>query len=301
MTDTGSHPIRWSGLGRRVRDAAAAVLLGAASVTAALAQDAATLKARHAELREKLADNAFQRPLYLESVQNSGDLKGEIYAVVDTPFTAAGPALQGIDHWCDILILHLNVKYCSPSTKQPASGLSLVVGRKFDQPIDDGYRVEFDYRLAAATADYLRVELNAADGPLGTHDYRIVLEAVPLDARRSFLHMSYSYAYGFAARMAMQSYLATVGRDKVGFSVVGQQDGKPVHVGNVRGVVERNTMRYFLAIESYLTACELPAAAQLDRRLNDWFDSSERYPLQLHEVERNDYLEMKHREVARQK
>ncbi len=267
----------------------------------ARAQDAAALKARHAELRESLAHNVFGRPLHLESTQNSGDLKGEVYAVVEQPFATVGPALQGIDHWCDILILHLNVKFCSPSAQRPAGGLTLVVGRKFDQPIDDAYRVEFDYRLAAATPDYLRVQLNADEGPLGTRNYRIVLEAVPLDGRQSFLHMSYSYAYGFAARMAMETYLATVGRDKVGFSITGQKDGKPVHVGNVRGVVERNTMRYFLAIESFLAAYELPPAAQLAKRLDDWFDGSERYPLQLHEIERNDYLQMKRREVARQK
>ncbi len=266
----------------------------------AQAQDAATLKARHAELADKLAHNAFQRPLWLESTQSSGDLKSEVYAVVETPFAAAGPALQGVGHWCDILILHLNVKYCGPSV-QRANGLTLVVGRKFDQAIDDGYRVGFDYQLAASTPDYLRVQLSADEGPLSTRNYRIALEAVPLDARRSFLHMSYAYGYGFAARIAMESYLATVGRDKVGFSVVGEKDGKPVYIGNVRGVLERNTMRYFLAIESYLAALDQPASAQLDRRLNDWFASCERYPLQLHEMERADYLEMKHREVARQK
>ena len=267
---------------------------------AARAQDAVTLKARHAELKDKLADNAFQQPLWIESTQTSGALKGEVYAVVETPFATVAPALQGTAHWCDILILHLNVKYCSPSATAPANGLALVVGRKFDQPIEDAYRVEFEYTPVASTANYLQVQLGAENGPLGTRDYRIVLEAIPLDARQSFLHMSYAYAYGFAARLAMESYLATIGRDKVGFSVVGQKDGKPVYIGNVRGVVERNTMRYYLAIAAYLDAYGTPPPAQIDKRLNDWFTSSERYPLQLHEMERKDYLEMKHREVQRQ-
>jgi hypothetical protein len=34
-------------------------------------------------------------------------------------------------------------------------------------------------------------------------------EAAPLDARRTFVHMSYLYAYGMPARVAMQGYLAT--------------------------------------------------------------------------------------------
>ena len=73
------------------------------------------------------------------------------------------------------------------------------------------------------------------------------------------MHLSYSYDYGVAARVAMQGYLATIGRDKVGFSVVGTQaDGQPVYIGGTRGVVERNTMRYYLAIEAYLGALSLP-------------------------------------------
>jgi hypothetical protein len=113
--------------------------------------------------------------------------------------------------------------------------------------------------------------------------------------------MSYSYAYGMAARMAMQGYLATVGRDKFGFSITGKSDvGKPVYIDGVRGVVERNTMRYYLAIEAYLGALSTPPADQTEKRLRDWFDAVERYPQQLHELDRNEYLDMKRREVQRQ-
>lgn len=39
------------------------------------------------------------------------------------------------------------------------------------------------------------------------------------------MHLSYSYGYGMAGRMAMQAYLATAGADKVGFSLVRQEGG----------------------------------------------------------------------------
>jgi hypothetical protein len=146
--------------------------------------------------------------------------------------------------------------------------------------------------------DYLRVVLNAAAGPLGTSRYRIVLEMVPLDSGNSFLHLSYAYAQGGAARWATQLYLATVGRAKVGFSVVGRRaDDQPIHIGGARGVIERNAMRFYLAIEAYLGA---PAARQSEQRLSDWFAAVERYPLQLHELERDDYLRMKRVEIQRQ-
>ena len=265
----------------------------------ALAQDAEALRARHAELRDALANNQFARPLHLESTQNSGELKGDVYAVVEQPFAVVGLALQGMAHWCDLLILHLNVKSCAWTAKPDV--LSLHVGRKFDQPLTDTHRIDFNYRLAAASADYLHVQLGAESGPMSTRNYRLALEAVPIDARRSFVHMSYAYAYGMAARIAVQAYLATAGRDKVGFSVVGKDaDGKPLYVDNVRGVVERNTMRYYLAIEAYLGAYGAPLPEQLDKRLNDWFNATERYPRQLREMGRSEYLEMKRREVQRQ-
>jgi hypothetical protein len=126
------------------------------------------------------------------------------------------------------------------------------------------------------------------------------VEAIPLDAQHSFLHMSYAYGYGFAARMAMQGYLSTVGSGKVGFSVVGQRDGQPVYVDNVRGVVERNTMRYYLAVDAYLDSLSAPPQERQERRLRQWFAATERYARQLHEVDQADYLAMKRKEIARQ-
>jgi len=73
-------------------------------------------------------------------------------------------------------------------------------------------------------------------------------------------------------------------------------DGRPTYVGGVRGLVERNTMRYYLAIDDYVAA---PAPAQLEQRLDTWFDATERYPRQLHEMEKPEYLAMKRDEARR--
>lgn len=276
-------------------------LFALAAVLPAHAQDGAALQARHAVLSQSLANNPFHRPLHLESNESPLALRGDVYAQVEQPFSVVAQALQGMDHWCDILILHLNVKHCHGSRPHSGDTLNLAVGRKSDQPLAEAFHFQFAYRVLAARPDYLQVALDSNAGPLGTSDYRIALEVVPLGAQRSFLHLSYSYAYGRAAQLAMQGYLATLGRDKVGFSVVGSKaDGQPVYVGSTRGVIERNTMRYYLAVEAYLGALSAPPAQQLDKRLNDWHTSVERYPLQLHELERREYLEMKHKEVRRQ-
>ena len=265
----------------------------------ASAQDANALRAKNVTLHEKYANNQFGRPLVLESTQSSGDLRGDVYTVVEHPFATVQQALQSIDHWCDILILHLNVKRCraNPATKV----LSLNVGRKFNQPIEDAYELEFTWRLAAAAPEYLLVQLSAEDGPLSTKNYRIQVEAIPIDAKKSVIHMSYAYGYGFAARMAMQTYLATVGRNKVGFSTTGRNaEGQPIHVGGVLGLLERNTMRYYLAIDAYLGAYGLPPGEQFEKRIRDWYASTERYAPQLHEMDQAEYLDMKRKEMRRQ-
>ena len=142
----------------------------------ALAQDAATLKARHAALTGQLADNPFKRPLVLESVEASGELKGEVYAVIERPFATISQSLTSAEQWCDVLILHLNVKHCKASKATPPI-LSVSLGRKFDQPLEDAYKADFVYKTGAADPDYFNVQMTAASGPLGTRNYRLGLEA----------------------------------------------------------------------------------------------------------------------------
>jgi hypothetical protein len=259
------------------------------------------LRERFLAVSQRAVDNPFREPVYLKSSQASGRLQGEIYAMVGHPFDKVRQAVATSDNWCRILILHLNVKYCRASNLGARQVLDVGIGRKFDQPLADAHWARFHFRSTATGKDYLALELRAPTGPMGTRDYRIVVEAAPLDAGRSVVHMTYSYAYSATARWAMQTYLATLGNGKVGFSVVGRErDGQPKHVGGVLGIIERNTMRYYLAIEAYLGVHALPPPQQLRKSLEDWFSATERYALQLHEVERSAYLEMKLREAQRQ-
>jgi hypothetical protein len=260
---------------------------------------AAGLQAKYSELRERLGNNQFRKPLYLESGETPDSVMGDMYAVIDQPFATAAAALNSPADWCEILILHINTKYCRAS--DDGSTLNMSIGAKYDQPLERAHPVKFVYQAAARSTDYLQVRLAAAEGPLSTRDYRIILEAIPADEGRTFIHLSYSYGFGLVGRLAMQAYLGTTGRNKVGFTVAGKQgDGQPLYIGGMRGVAERNTMRYYLAIEAFLGALSVPPQARLDKRLRDWFAASERYPRQLHEMEQAEYLEMKHKEVLRQ-
>jgi hypothetical protein len=279
---------------------AAACAIGFGSLHA-LADDAAGLRARHSELREQLAHNNFQRAIYIDSAQNGDNLKGDVYAVLDHPFSLVSGELKDPENWCDILILPFNTKYCHAVSRDSGPSLMVRIGRKFDQPVQDAYKLDFSYRGVAATPEYFESRLASKEGPVGTRDYRITISAVPLDDKHTFMHLSYAYGYGLAGKVAMQAYLSTVGADKVGFSVTGKDaNGQPIYMGGVRGAVERNAMRYYLAIDAYLDSLAAPQGQRVERRIQNWFNATEKYPRQLREMDRPTYVAMKRNEVERQ-
>ncbi len=262
-------------------------------------QGPAALLEKHAELATQLAGSPYHRPLYLESAETSSMVNGNAYAVLDSPFAAVSATLKSPKRWCDVMILHINTKFCQATSDTSPSVLKVNIGKKTEQELADAFALEFAFRLASASPTYLSAQLNADQGPLGTSNYRIDLRAVPLPDGKTFMHLRYSYGYGMAGKMAMQGYLATLGRGKVGFTQVGQ-DGKQAYVTGMRGAVERNTMRYYLAIEAYLASTSRPADQQFNARLDHWFNATEQYARQLHEVDKASYLVMKKNEYQRQ-
>jgi hypothetical protein len=280
---------------------------------AAVADSAApaALRARFDLRTDKLIYNQFRRPLTMDSKEGADTVSGEIHAIATHPFASARAALIQPAEWCELLLLHLNTKYCRAGVEGTKTLLHVNIGAKHDQSLIESYRVDFDYEVAASRADYFQVNLSAEHGPMGTRGYRIALEATPAPEGKTYLHLSYSYSYGVAGRIAMLAYLASAGRDKVGFSLVGKDAGNEAgtqdggkqggFVGGMRGVVERNTMRYYLAIEAYLGALSVTGPARQEKSLRDWFAAVERFPRQLHEMESADYLAMKRREYSRQR
>jgi hypothetical protein len=275
------------------------VLLSPSGAFAAASNHAAALEARHESLQQQLNSSPFGRPVVLESSDSDERPQGDVYAVVRYPFAAVKNALGRPAAWCDVMMMQTNVKRCTPGDQGKALSVGFV--RKSEQTADDAQMIDFQLATDTAAADYMALKMSADRGPLGTSNYSLALEAAPLDAQRTFLHLSYAYSNGLSARLATNAYLATSGRDKVGFSVVGHdQAGHPTYVAGLRGIAERNTMRYYLAIEALLAAAALPPAQQPERRLEHWAAAVERYPRQLKEMERADYLALKRRDLGLQ-
>ena len=275
--------------------------LGVVFAAAPESSTGAALLAKYTSLADRLQQNSYQRPLYLDSTESGTDIEGDIYAVVDYPFATVNAGLNDPENWCDVLSLHLNTKYCRAAPENSKTVLHVSIGNKYSQPLADAYPLEFTYRVTASTAKYLEIQLSAEKGPMGTRNYRIQLQAIPLTNGRTFLHMTYFYAYGWAGRIAMKTYLATLGSSKIGFTIAGRQyNGQPEYIRGMRGLVERNAMRYYLAIDAYLAAAPAAPAQQLQKRLQSWFTATEQYPRQLHEMDRTSYIDMKLKEHLRQ-
>src|SRR6185295_16236855 len=148
-------------------------------VDAAAGTPAARLGAKYITLKGELDHSQFRRPIHLDSAETKDSVSGEIFALLDAPFATVGEVLDKPANWCDILLLHLNNKFCSPATNTRGTLLHVVVGSKSEQALKDAYPLDFAYRVSAKTPEYLQVDLEAAQGPLSTRNYRIVLEATP--------------------------------------------------------------------------------------------------------------------------
>ena len=159
----------------------------------AAADPATALRARYVALSEALETSTIQKGLYVESTDSSHSPRGDAYAIVTYPFATVAAAFTTPAILCESLILHLNVQFCRASSGDASPALSVALGKKTNQPLEDTYRIELNFNAETASADFLRIELSAKEGPLGTGNYLIAMELVSLDEQRAFMHIRYAY------------------------------------------------------------------------------------------------------------
>jgi hypothetical protein len=256
---------------------------------------------KYRRIEAKLADNSFGIPVYLESSEEHNTLSVDVYGIVEYPFAAVRNILQTPENWCDIAPLHINIKACTYRNADNETFLTFYSGRKFYQPPGDAYQLRYAYRVNARYPEYTDISLLADKGPLNTRDHRLEFEAVSLHSGKTLAHFKYSYSYGMLGRIAMKSYFATLGRNKIGFSIVdADNQGNPVYVDGVKGAIERNAVRYYLAIQAYMDTIKAPDEQRFEKCLNRWYDLTNRFQKQLYEMDREEYLSSKRREHENQ-
>jgi hypothetical protein len=262
--------------------------------TPAQASSADDLKDKYGEIEEQLLDNVYGIPIYLESSDKKKLMQGDVYGIIYHPFNKVSKALSSISSWCEIMPQHLNIKGCTYEYINNQCRLNLYSGRKKYKKPDNAYRLNYDFNVRSLSDDYFYTMLNADEGPYDTKEYKINVEAIPLSETSTFIHFNYGYQYGFITNIAMKTYLATFGAKKIGFSIKEKdKNNRPVYVGGIQGVIERNAMRYYFAIQSYLNTQEKEKAQRFENRISSWFDLTEQYHKQLYELDKVDYLKYK--------
>jgi hypothetical protein len=252
-------------------------------------------------IEARIEKSTFGVPLYLESSERDDRVHVDVYGIFDYPFSSIANVLDVPSNWCAIVSLHPNVKACTYRELSDAWLLIFYIGRKFYQPPEDAHQVIYHYREVDQQKGYVDIILSADKGPFGTKDHRMRFEALPLDRGRTFVHVSYAYNAGAVLRLAEKGYFATLGRGKAGFTVTGtDRNGNPVYIGGRRGAIERNAVRYYFAIESFMNTLHYPEKKRFSMRISEWYDLTNRYKKQLFELDREDYLTFKTKEHENQ-
>ena len=248
-----------------------------------------------------LEKNSFGFPLFLESFERGDRVHVDVYGIFDQTFSSVVNVLKTPANWCDIVSLHFNVKACTFRELPGTWRLTFYIGRKVYQHPADTRQVLYHYRKVDRQQGYLDITLDADEGPFGTRDHRMRFEALPLDRGRTFVHVSYAYSDSVALRLAEKVYFATLGRGKAGFTVTGtDRNGNPVYIGGSRGAIERNAVRYYFAIQSFMNTLRYPEKNRFSMRISEWYDLTTRYRKQLFELEKKDYLTFKTKEHKNQ-
>lgn len=234
----------------------------------------------------------------LLSTEQAGLLGAEVTAILPYPFAEAAPALAKVENWCQFMPLHFNIKACTYQMEQGSERLTLYSDRKTYQTPEQSHPLVYRVETRAQGVDTLSLLLLAPSGPVGTHDYRIELDMLRVQ-EGTLLHIRSSYRPSLTSSLLTRTYLATMARNKVGFTRI-EQEGGPQYVGGVRGVTERNVMRYYLAIATFLETRSLPDSSRRETALKQWFRLNDSYPQQLHEMSEKEYLAIKRREWKNQ-
>ena len=276
-------------------------LAGGAAAAEKPGQGAELLRDTYRRNMGRLEQNSFGFPLLLESFERDNRVQVDVYGVFDYPFGSVANVLNVPANWCDIVSLHPNVKACTYRELPGGWLLTFHIGRKGYQPPEDTRQVLYQYRKVVQQPEYLDITLSADAGPFGTNDHRMRFEALPLEGGRTFVHVSYAYSDSVALRLAEKVYFATLGRSKVGFTQTGTaKNGNPVYIGGPRGAIERNAVRYYFAIQSFMNTLRYPEERRFSMRINEWYDLTNRYRRQLFELEKDEYLAFKTMEQKNQ-
>lgn len=238
--------------------------------------------------------------LRIQSHEQGRRLRVNVYGFVDYPYSQVADVLVSPAAMCGFLILNMNVKACTYSQGERRVNMTIYVAGKKYAPLYRTMKIEPHFELQERNSKYLKVLMTSPRGRWGIKEYSVLVEASPY-ANKTLVRFSSNYETSRLNKAATSMYLKTFARKKVGFTVVGRnQSGQPEYVRGMQGVIERNAVRSYLALQAYLETASVPPSQRLESRLRLWFGLTDVYSRQLHEMDRQSYLNNKKREYQNQ-
>jgi hypothetical protein len=139
--------------------AAWAVLTSAGPVFAADAgpSHSQRLMAKARTLSQRLDRDPRQLPIHLEFEERRGPLRGAVYSIVEQRYETVSKALGRPASWCEILLLHFNVKSCTYGERTGDHLLTLYLGRKFYQEPEAAHRLPLSFEVLNSDPEYFEI------------------------------------------------------------------------------------------------------------------------------------------------
>jgi hypothetical protein len=283
-------------MGQNVMDKvlAAMVLLFAIGASGVSAQElhpqSNPLLDKYHEIELELKTSSFGLPVHMESFVGGNSSHVDISGTVKYPFEIVKKRLQNPFELCEIFMLNINIRACTYEGSDNDWLVTVYNVKKYYDPIEDAFPIKFKHLDTEQLQNQFRISLAAKEGPLNTRDHQFQIEATPVDVNTTFIRLHYLFSYSAFGYFTVNSYFSIFGRGKVGFTVADDKQGNPALVTGVRGAVERNVMRYYLAILANLETQGNPSEQRYEKQLTLWYDLTIKYKKQLYEMEKENYL-----------
>jgi len=267
-----------------------------------------SLQARAVEFHQQQLLEESPLPFVLSSSFTSDLSKARVRTFIrDVRLDLFAERLSQPSEWCEFIPLHLNIKACGHIKSNDQQIVQFYAGVKDYVTPDNAHLLQLSFNTTNVDGVF-SAELYAADGPLDSTNIRFGLRAIDSegeDGSGVYFEFELSSEPGLTNSLA-RIYLATIARKKKGFSVKGKTwSGKPKYVGGQRGAIERNLVRYLLALETYFDTAVLNSDSSPDEiyrlRIGRWYDQTDQYKEQLFELARSVYISNKLRERENQK
>lgn len=238
----------------------------------------------------------------ITSLMENNIATGHAFSIVNHSYSDIINLLISVENWCAAIIVNVNIKTCTyEQDTADLKYLSLYVEDEHYVNPKNAYHIRYRHEAFRQIKDYLYIKMDAKEGPYDTGDYLFIVEVIPIEENRSFIHLAYSAHFGWISRILLNTYLATIGRNKFGFTVIDQnKDGSPKYITGIKAIMERNTARYFLAFQTYLETLKISPENRLMASLLRWHSYTKLFKPQLYELNEADYLFNKQREFENQ-